>query len=140
MSVAGNSNAFIERTFDETLSMMLEARNYLTFGTAKPASAVDGLRVSCESLRVTSRLAQVMAWLMQQKAVSAGEITLAEALSEERSLSGHAVCTDATWHADQAIPRGLRDLLERSHSLFRRVERLESQLRRSIEDQRQRIS
>lgn len=133
-------NAFLERTFEETLSLMVEARNYLTQVGGKPAGTADGMRVSCESLRVTSRLVQVMAWLMQHKAVDAGEITLAEALSEERRLGGHGVCTDASWHADQALPRGLRDLLDRSHSLFRRIERLEAQIERAVEDQRQRIS
>jgi regulator of CtrA degradation len=137
MAVVPAPNAFLDRTYDETLSMMVEARNYLVFLDPKPKTPVEGLRISCELLRVTSRLTQVMAWLMQQKAVSAGEISLAEALSHERRLAGHDVCTDVSAHADRAIPDGLRDLLDRSHRLFRRIERLEEQIVRSADDQRQ---
>ena len=128
MASSQPSNVFLDRTFDETLSLMVEARNYLAYAEPQPKTPVDGLRISCESLRITSRLAQVMAWLMQHKAVSAGEISLTEALSEERRLAGHAVCADVSAHADCAIPDGLRDLLDRSHRLFLRIERLERQI------------
>jgi len=116
------------RTYDETLDMIVEARNYMTHVEPRQrprASGVGELRLSCEALRVTSRLTQVMAWLMLQRAVQCGEITIQEACQECHRLSGRDVCLDTTAVREISLPSGLRSLLERSHSLYQRVARLE---------------
>jgi len=116
------------RTYDETLDLIVEARNYMVH--MRPAAlpnytAVRDLRTSCEALRVTSRLTQVMAWLMLQRAVSDGEISASEACEERNRLSGHTVCLDATASDDEEIPPGLQSLLSRSLRLYERISRLE---------------
>ncbi len=117
------------RTYDETLDMIVEARNYMTYtqpyGQMEETTRGD-LRFSCEALRVTSRLTQVMAWLMLQRAVQDGEITQQDAMTEENRLAGQDVCLDNDSAADQALPTGLRDLLVRSLHLYQRVSRLEA--------------
>ena len=79
--------AFFGRTYDEAMGLLLEARNYVIADdmrrsdTTQPA---DRLILCCEAMRLTARLTHVMAWLLAQKAVHAGEIThaaVAEALS-----------------------------------------------------------
>lgn len=116
------------RTYDETLDLIVEARNYMVH--LRPTSrrlrgTGESLRLSCEALRVTSRLTQVMAWLMLQRAVQDGEITATEACAEEYRLSGQSVCLDESAEEDHNIPAGLRSLLNRSLSLYQRISRLE---------------
>jgi regulator of CtrA degradation len=123
--------AFFRRTYDETLDLMVEARNYMAYVERRErerADVVAGLRMSCEAMRVTSRLTQVMAWLMLQRAVHAGEIDNEEALAEVNRLSGGEVCLDETFSADETLPGGLRSLLDRSFRLYTRVARLEEQM------------
>ncbi|EPY01939.1 DUF1465 family protein [Magnetospirillum fulvum] len=123
--------AFFSRTYDETLTLMVEARNYLSHSERRDrerAEPVVGLRMSCEAMRVTSRLTQVMAWLMVQRAVQTGELTPEQALVSERRLSGFDVCLDDSFIGDSSLPNGLRSLMDRSHRLFLRVARLEEML------------
>jgi regulator of CtrA degradation len=120
--------AHFTRTYDETLDLIVEARNYMVH--LRPASrrqrgSGESLRLSCEALRVTSRLTQVMAWLMLQRAVQDGEITAHEACAEENRLSGQSVCLDDSCEEDKEIPAGLRSLLSRSLRLYKRISRLE---------------
>lgn len=123
---------YVERTFDEAMILLVEARNYLAH-----REAIDGaglcpdarLLACCESMRVTSRLTQVMAWLLAQKAVQAGEITEREAVSDRFALSADGICLDAAGQGNMDLPAGLRSLLDRSHRLYVRVSRLEAMLR-----------
>jgi regulator of CtrA degradation len=119
--------AVFTRNYDETLDLIVEARNYMVY--MRPHSRSGGvppdLRASCEALRVTSRLTQVMAWLMLQRAVCEGEISASEACEERHRLSGHSVCLDSAASNDDALPPGLRSLLRRSLNLYQRISRLE---------------
>jgi regulator of CtrA degradation len=121
--------ALFTRTYDETLDLIVEARNYMVHmrPTERPTARAsnENLRVSCEALRVTSRLTQVMAWLMLQRAVHDGEISAYEACDEKNRLSGQSVCLDESAGEDHEIPAGLRSLLSRSLHLYRRISRLE---------------
>ena len=122
------NKATFTRTYDETLDLIVEARDYMRFnqpGKTRGRVPANDLRVSCEALRVTSRLTQVMAWLMMQRAVCEGEITAGEACEEKNRLSGHAVCLDVTAANDDNLPPGLRSLLHRSLQLYQRISRLE---------------
>lgn len=122
---------FFHRTYDEAMDLVIEARNYMAYVERRErehASAVAGLRMSCEAMRVTSRLTQVMAWLMMQRAVHEGEVPADDALAEPNRLSGGDVCLDETFSGDQSLPGGLRSLLDRSLRLYQRVARLEAQM------------
>ena len=119
------------KTYDETVDLMVEAKNYLSYSDGAERGRVDaisGLRLSCEAMRVTSRLTQVMAWLMMQRAVQEGEITADEALADQNRLSGEDVCLDISFGQDNALPRGLRSLLDRSFHLYVRISRIEEQI------------
>lgn len=124
--------ALFTRTYDETLDLIVETRNYMVH--LRPAARAarefganpgETLRLSCEALRVTSRLTQVMAWLMLQRAVHEGEISAYEACAEQNRLSGQSVCLDDSMGEDHEIPVGLRSLLNRSLRLYQRISRLE---------------
>jgi regulator of CtrA degradation len=127
----GHQPIVFTRTYDETLDMIVEARNYISY--MSPAQwrrerGMPDLRFSCEALRVTSRLTQVMAWLMMQRAVHNGEITVEDACHEDNRLSGQDVCLNCTANGDSTLPEGLRSLLDRSLRLYERVSRLEQQV------------
>ena len=128
--------AYFHRTYDETMAMLIEARNYAVYHEAldqRTLSANLRLQVGYESLRVTSRLTQVMAWLLAQKAVYAGELTREQAAGDEFALSGGPVCLDPSGPENESLPSGLRSLLDRSHRLYIRVSRLDDMVRQSVE-------
>ena len=71
--------AYYNRTYDEALEMTVEARDYVAdILIADRDSAEFGERcyLDCEALRLTTRLSQIMAWLMVRRAVHAGEIAI----------------------------------------------------------------
>jgi len=122
--------AFFNSTYQDALILTREARDYLTHKEPQERRGLPPevrLAASCEALRVTARLTQVMAWLLVQRAVHAGEIQREEAASDPYRLSGQEVCepTDDAAVAED-LPSGLRDLLDRSLSLYQRVARLDA--------------
>lgn len=124
---------FFHRTYDETMSMLIETRNYIAYHEAidqRKLPLHTRLQVSFESMRVTSRLTQVMAWLLAQKAFYAGELTRDQVAGDQFALSGGAVCSDPSGPESNDLPRGLLSLLDRSHRLYLRVSRLDEMFRR----------
>lgn len=127
--------AFFNRAYDETMKLLVEARNYVAYqemADQRGLPAALRLQVSYESMRVTSRLTQVMAWMLAQKAVHAGEITQAQAVGEGYALSGGTICADPAGADNGQLPSALRSLLSRSHSLYMRTTRLEEMVRRRV--------
>ena len=128
MSSGAHTVAYFDRTYDEAIQLMHEARDYFIErqrqGGAGPHAAVQ-LVASCEAMRVTARLAQVLAWLLVQRAVHAGEILPTEAVAEDRRLGGRSVCAvEGPWQ-ELGLPDRLQALLARSLALYNRVARLD---------------
>lgn len=127
------SLAFFNKTYGDAVDLLVEARNYVAFRKSSDSRDLDmeaRLLVSQETLRITSRLTQVMAWLLSQRAVQHGEMTPEEALSDAFAISGESVCADDRWTRDERLPEAVRSLLERSLNLYNRVRRLEDMQRR----------
>lgn len=127
--------AFFNRAYDETMTLLVEARNYVACQEAADQHRLPPtmrLQVSYESMRVTSRLTQVMAWMLAQKAVHAGEMTQHQAVGKDFALSGGAVCADPSGPDNMQLPSALRSLLARSHSLYVRTTRLEEMVRQKV--------
>ncbi|EME67698.1 hypothetical protein H261_22213 [Paramagnetospirillum caucaseum] len=123
------TTAYFRGPFEETMALLVEARTFMMeteWWDRQKVDGVKGLRITNETFRLTSRLTQVMSWLMFQRAVHDGEISAEYALQEQFRLSGHDVCLDTSHSNDAVISRELRSLLNRSHKLFLRIERLES--------------
>ena len=83
MSDSGDSIAFLDGTYEEALKLTREARDYLAVQESNDLARLAPearLVASCETMRLTSRLSQVMAWLLVQKAVHAGEMARDAAL------------------------------------------------------------
>ena len=125
------SVSFFDRTYREALSLTRETRDY--FNEVEPderdqAPSRVRLAMSCEGMRVTARLTQVVAWLLIQRAVMEGELTRAEAREQPYRLSGQDVCSHVDAQHEADFPERLRDLLARSLSLYQRIERLDAEL------------
>jgi regulator of CtrA degradation len=131
-SKAPGATAFFSGTYDEAIQMLVETRDYLTSQGDKDNALLSDERkkvFAFESLRLTSRLTRVMAWLLAQRAVHKGQMSIDEATDEGFCLRNVPVCIEKG--ADIAgMPEGLRALLERSHRLYVRVARLDDMVRR----------
>jgi regulator of CtrA degradation len=115
----------IDTLYIDAMVLADEARSYFDEGGRADREALDPLaRVSfsCESLKVTTRLMHVIAWLLTQRAVDAGEMAPREALDESRRL-GPAPMSDAA--IVSAMPEAARTLIAASVDLHRRVARLD---------------
>jgi regulator of CtrA degradation len=118
------------RLFDslyvEAMVLADEARAYFDEAGRAEREALDPLaRVtfSCESLKVTTRLMHIIAWLLTQRAVAAGELRLRDALDPSRRL-GDAPVTDPG--VFDTLPERARTLIAASADLHRRIARLDT--------------
>jgi regulator of CtrA degradation len=114
----------IDGLYTETMVLADEARSYFDGQQMARGAMTPMQRVifSCESLKVTTRLMHVIAWLLTQRALAAGEIDTIFANAIERRL-GNPVISEAESLA--TLPREARALAEASIELYRRIERLE---------------
>ena len=111
----------IDALYNEAMVLADEARSYFDEAGRDDRDTLDPLiRVSfsCESLKVTTRLMHVIAWVMIQRAVEAGEVPLSTALDPRHRL-GPATVTDAALLAQ--LPTRARTMIEASTDLHRRV-------------------
>jgi len=125
---------FFGKTYDETMVLLVDSRNYLA--NAQPAEArglkpIERLRLNCEAMRLTTRLTQIMAWLLAQRAVHEGEISRERAAGEEFRLTAEDVCLAETDSAVSGVPPRLIELLDQSRRLYVRVARLDELARRA---------
>jgi regulator of CtrA degradation len=125
---------FFGKTYDETMALLVASRDYLS--NAQPADAtglkpIERLCVNCEAMRLTTRLTQIMAWLLAQRAVFEGEMTREMASSEEFRLAADDVCLAETETDMVVLPPRLCELLDESRRLYVRVARLDELTRRA---------
>ena len=88
----------IDTLYVEAMLLADEARGYFDQGARIEREALDPLgRVtfSCESLKVTTRLMHIIAWLLTQRAVDSGELSPRDALDPARRLGDAPVTDDA---------------------------------------------
>jgi len=123
----------LNANFEETQALLVAARDYVAQFQQDDARGLDPeekLTLSLESLRITTRLTNVMAWLLVQKAVQAGEMTMVEAAGRDHALGGHDLCLEEGEIEQPYIPDIMRELSIRSRHLFMRIDRLDRQQRR----------
>ncbi len=115
----------IDSLYVEAMLLADEARAYFDSHGREDRLALDPLlRVgfSCESLKVTTRLMHVIAWLLTRRAVAVGEMARSEGRHPERRL-GEAPESDETLLA--RLPENAVALIRSSRELFDRVRRIE---------------
>ena len=126
----GLHRRLVDGLYVEAMVMADEARAYFDIREAADPETDDPLRrvaFACESLKVTTRLMHIIAWLLSQRAWQRGELSDAEMLDEKYCL-GHAATTDPAVSAN--FPFAARALIEASQDLYERVARLQDRMAR----------
>ena len=116
----------------EAMLLADAARSYFDEVGRNEREALDPLdRVgfSCESLKVTTRLMHVIAWLLTQRAIDSGELRPRDALHPSRRLGDPTPSQD---DAVSVLPAQARALIEASIDLHRRVARLDESLEAAL--------
>ncbi len=125
------SSEMFQNLFQEGMGLVEETASYLdgagrddSRALARPAS----LAYSTESMRLTTRLMQIASWLLLQRAVNEGEMTITQAGSEKNKVQLEKIPTSADAETWSLLPSHLRDLVERSVRLQQRVQHLDAML------------
>jgi len=115
----------IDSMYVEAMVLADEARAYFDDGGRGERAALDPMArvvLSCESLKITTRLMHVIAWLLTQKAIDAGELSVEMGDDPLRALPAAPTTDDDTVGS---MPGGTQALIRSSIDLYRRVERME---------------
>lgn len=121
-------DSFIERTYAETFRLLEEALEYNSLGWKEDVNSLphmESMQFTGEKMRLTTRLSEIMAWLLVQKALAGGEITLEQAQSEPCHLSSEDVCVNESGLEKDKCPGRLAGLLDRSRDLYGRVVKMD---------------
>jgi regulator of CtrA degradation len=115
----------IDSFYTEAMLLADEARSYFDDAGRDDRALLDPfVRVgfACESLKVTTRIMHIVAWLLTQRAIETGEIGTIEGRRPERRL-GHAQDSDPT--VVTQLPESAQRLIGSSVDLYARVKRLD---------------
>jgi regulator of CtrA degradation len=118
----------VNSLYTEAMILADEARAYFDHAGREHREALDPVRrvtLSCESLKITTRLMHVLAWLLTERAIEVGQIGEGEAAATGRRL-GEAASTDA--QTIDGLPAQAIALIESSMDLYGRVRRLENEV------------
>jgi regulator of CtrA degradation len=118
----------VDSLYTEAMVLADEARSYFDeIGRAERdgLSPIERVAFSCESLKVTTRLMHVIAWLLTRKALAAGEIPEKDAAQDSRRL-GQAAHSDPA--AVATLPETARNIVAASIDLYDRVARIDCEM------------
>lgn len=124
------TSRLIDSLYTEAMLLADEARFYFEDAGRADRAALDPLtRVafSCESLKVTTRLMYIVAWLMTRRAFDAGELGGAgEAPADRRAARKLGEASDSSAATVAQFPPVARAMISASCDLYARVKRLEN--------------
>ena len=115
----------IDSFYTEAMLLADEARSYFDDAGREERGTLDPfvrVNFACESLKVTTRIMHIVAWLLTQRAIESGEIGYREGRRPERRL-GHAQDSDPA--VIERLPEAARRLVNASADLYARVKRLD---------------
>lgn len=120
------SPSIIETLYEDALLLADEARAAFDFSDQFDVTDLDAsnarVAMSCEALRTTTRMMHAIAWLLNQKAYFAGEIT-------EFQLRHHGRLPPPQPEADPdqraMMAPYIVDLVDRSVAFYARIQRLD---------------
>ena len=115
----------VDAFYTEAMLLADEARCYFDQAGREARSKLEPfVRVgfACESLKVTTRIMHIVAWLLTQRAIESGEIPARQGRRPERRL-GHAAESDPAIVAQ--LPPAAQRLINSSADLYSRVKRLD---------------
>lgn len=121
------SNAFHE-LFEYGMQLVETTAEYLDKDgreEAKALSRAGAMAYATESMRLTTRLMQLASWLLLQRAVHEGEMTLEQAAQEKAKVRIHGLASPTQGPGWDELPSTLKELVGASLDLQERVQRLD---------------
>ena len=115
----------IDSLYTEAMILADETRAYFDeTGREDRQSLEPFARVgfACESLKVTTRIMHIVAWLLTQRAIESGEIALFDGRRPERRL-GNAQDSDPA--VVEQLPASAQRLINASSDLYARIKRID---------------
>lgn len=116
-------SVFVDRLYNETMGLLEDARDYAASGEPRDRhqlSRSDACLLTIESMRTTSRLVSVMAWVLARKADEEAEETPAY---EPLMVNPHHVAP--IQDPGNVLPMRFVRIARRAHDLFARVRRID---------------
>lgn len=119
------TSRLIDSLYTEAMLLADEARSYFDDAgrderqTLEPFARVG---FACESLKVTTRIMHIVAWLLTQRAIESGDIPTVEGHRPERRL-GHAQDSDPA--VINQLPPAAQRLINSSVELYARIRRID---------------
>jgi len=113
--------------YTEAMLLADEARAYFDRQGREDREGLDPVSrvsLSCESLKVTTRLMHVLAWLLTERAIELGQMDPETASASARRL-GEAPVSDAA--SVEGLPAAALALVDASQELYGRVRRLQEE-------------
>jgi regulator of CtrA degradation len=115
----------VDSFYTEAMLLADEARSYFDDAGREERGLLDPfvrVNFACESLKVTTRIMHIVAWLLTQRAVESGEIAYRDGRRPERRL-GNAQESDPA--VVERLPEAAQRLVNASADLYARVKRLD---------------
>lgn len=126
---------FVDQTLQGAHTLLKSTHDYIKWQAPldiENRGHQETFKVSCEAMRITVRVTQIIAWLMLQKAVLEGDLTRDEILSDEFRVLRGQTCLESSSESDPQLPPRLRELLKESREFYFRVLRLDQLSRKRI--------
>jgi regulator of CtrA degradation len=120
-----------ENVFKEGMSLVEETANYLDGPGRLDARVLDrhgAIAYATESMRLTTRLMQLASWLLLQRAIGAGELTIEDARKENHRISLNDIGRGHDLAGADTLPDALKELVNRSLALHLRIQKLDSMI------------
>ncbi len=128
------SPTIVEALYNEALQLADDARAAFDLSGRLTRGAEDEdlarIALSCEALRTTTRMMHAIAWLLNQRAYFAGELSEFQLRRHGRLPSRQ---TEAPGPQLGALPAELIELSERTRRFYARIERLDAAWQRRFE-------
>lgn len=125
------SSEQFEKVFKEGMSLVEETANYLDGPGRLDARVLErhgAIAYATESMRLTTRLMQLASWLLLQRAIGAGELTVEDAHKENHRISLSDIGKGHDLTGADTLPDSLKALVERSLALHGRIQKLDSMI------------
>lgn len=119
--------AFVDKFYQEAISLLVESRAYISGQALNDMNSIDpsySLNISKEITRVTSRLTEIIAWILTYRA--AGGKKHLHIYKPSPHLSRDSLCMeDSVRNSPHPLPLQLIHLLDETLRLYQRLLRLE---------------
>ncbi len=119
--------AFIDKFYQEALALLQESRIYMNNQATNDLNSLSpdySLHISSEITRVTTRLTEVIAWLLMHRATCGTDYLKLHKPSPHLSAELNCI-EDSVANSPYPLPLELRELLTKTRNLYLRLLRLE---------------